>query len=784
MRGRDNIINFGGGMMSSGSTRLDVRTQRIADDCRQLVSSSLSKLMEGLFEQLDDSLYQLADKAEGDTLRVSYFDAMRLLRKDRLRIQEAYIEHILTAYESYWESGAVDAVRPSLDQLSRESEMALIAEDEFEDSLAITNMISKCENRFSNERYAIGRRFSHLMGNRLRGSPEDQKSPLEPAVICNAFQAALKNTALDLPVRLVVYKLFEKHVLQHLGRFYEEVSRLFSNAGVNPGLAPKVRRNPQAPVKRGSGPRGGNPSSYMHSQIQGGTQSSGYVAGDSEVSGGHAEVFATLQQLLNVNRALGGRGTVDEVSLMSPGIQAGSYSLVDTGELMGALSALQHSNMMLAAENRGELVRLDAKQLRHQLIQDLHMKEGSGLVRALGDADNDTIDVISMLFEYILEDYSLPDAMKALISRLQIPVLKLAIIDKTFFSRKVHPARRLLNSLAQAAVGWTDAGDRENDTLYMKIESVVKRILNEFHDDPSIFEQLDDEFTHWWEQEQRGADVAEQRTNQVTRGKEQLQGAKQIVLSELNRRLQSISSVPEAVMELLEDGWKDVLLLNYLRQGADSEEWKKSLEIVDRLLWSVQPKSDYAERQELLRNIPELLRNTRERLNSISYDQHKMSRLFKELQNCHIGCLRGSDAASMKGQGTAPAQVRKVSFPDSQLLSGASSLLDEQQEEQESVPDDKYTRDAENFEVGGWLEIADGDRTNRVKLSWRSNITDAYIFVNRKGMKALELTRQGLAKHLREGTARRVEVYQAPLMDRALDAMLDALKKTDPKPAI
>jgi hypothetical protein len=411
------------------------------------------------------------------------------------------------------------------------------------------------------------------------------------------------------------------------------------------------------------------------------------------------------------------------------------------------------------------------------LVNELQIAKDGQLTRSLGDADNDTIDVISMLFEYILDDYSLPDAMKALISRLQIPMLKVAIIDKSFFSKKVHPARRLLNSLAQAAVGWNDTGDRANDSLFNKIESIIKRILNEFHDDPGLFAELDDEFSNWWQKEQRGAEIAEQRTNQITRGKEQLKSAKQIVAEELNLRLQKQQVIPQAVMSILEDGWKDVLLLIYLRESDQSKDWSVALDIVDRLLWSVQPKPEYSERQQLLRSIPELLRNVRERLNSISFDQHKMARLFKELQNCHIKVLRGGDAGQVNTAGTEPVNHREIHFADSHLTADDSSHLDELADDA-TLKEDEFVRLAQGMELGVWLEIVNNGSKVRVKLSWKSKVTDTYIFVNCKGMKVMEMTVSGLAKHLREGTAKTVEVSTTPIMDRALDAMLGALKNT------
>ncbi len=775
MKGQDNIISFSSGTARQATIMLDAKGQQIVSECRNLVVSTIPKLMVGLFEQLDDSLYELADKSDNNALQTSFFDAMRVLRKERVQIDRIFISQVLHAYDRFWETGEVYTIRRSLDQLSLDSEMALLDNEELEDSLAITNMISKSENRYSKERYALSQRFSFLAnGKNLQQTSQDQ-SPLDPVVICIAFQSALKDVAVELPVKLIVYKLFEKHFMHYLGGFYDELNLLLGKAGIIPNLTPKVRRNPIAPAMHSGGARDVE-SSLHDSRLVADSSSNAVGVSENEMSSVQGEVFATLQQLLGLRRSTSSESMLAS-SMMIPRPAGVSLPAVDTGELLGALSALQQSNILILPQAGGQAV--NPKVLKAQLADDLRMRDGGELSRTLGDADNDTIDVITMLFEFILDDYSLPDAMKALLSRLQIPMLKVAIIDKTFFSKNRHPARRLLNSLAQAAVSWNDAGDRDSDNLYRKIESVIKRIMNDFHDDPAIFADLDDEFSVWWEQEQRGAEVAEQRTNQVTRGKEQLRSAKQIVTEVLNSRLEKLEMVPEAVMELLEDGWKDVLLLNYLRQGPESDEWKDSLAIVDRLLWSVQPKTQYTERQELLRSIPELLRNLREKLNSISFDQHKMARLFKELQNCHIGCLRGGDATAAKGPGTAPAKIMQINFPDSQFLSGTSSFLADELSEYEESTQDQYTQQAENLEVGDWLEITDGTVKSRVKLSWKSNVSNAYIFVNRKGMKSLELTLQGLAKRLREGTINLIELPKAPIMDRALGAMLDALKNTD-----
>ncbi|MBL3527432.1 MAG: DUF1631 domain-containing protein [gamma proteobacterium endosymbiont of Lamellibrachia anaximandri] len=756
MQRQDNIISFGDSATRKRQVSLDAKGRRIVDACRKHVVRTLPQLMSGLFEKLDDAMYELADKSGNDSVQTTYFDAMRELRKERARIDRVFSREVLQKFDRFWETGEAPVTQRTFAELSRDSEMSLLGEDELEDSLAITNMISKSENRYSRELYALGQRFAQLIGDLDELS--EQRNPLAPGVVCNAFQEAMRNVGVDLPVKLVIYKLFDKQVMHYIGGLYDELNLVLGKAGVIPKLTPQVRRNPVSPA-------------VSRARREAQTDGTASEAADDR-SGLQTEVFETLQQLLNLRRGVApadGPAVPGRMPVGDGGVPI-SVPLVETVELLSALSSLQQSNTVMVPLNSGE-----EGNLRARLASDLRMLEEGRTHRALGEADNDTIDVISMLFEFILDDHSLPDAMKALLSRLQIPMLKVAIIDKTFFSKKVHPARRLLNNLAQAAIGWNDDGDRSPGGLFGTVESFVKRVLTDFDDDPAIFTVLNDEFNEWWEREQRGADVAEQRTNQVTRGKEQLRAAKAAVTDELNKRLQFQKQLPDAVISLLRDGWKDVLLLNYLRQGPESEEWRESLEIVDKLLWSVAPKKEYAERQELLRNIPELLRNLRERLNAISFDQHKMARLFKELQNCHIACLRGKSLSA----GVDTVADLHISFPDSQLINQSSLLVDDfESETVVAAVHDKFTEQAESLEIGTWLSLFDGEEKKRIKLSWKSDVTDVFVFVNRKGVKALELTVDGLAMHLRDGSAEVLDVTNAPIMDRALGAMLDALKHT------
>ncbi len=783
---RDNIISFGGRTSVSRQPLLSDDGVKVVKACRELLTRSLPQLLAGLFEKIDDALYELADKADTNALQTGYFSSMRDIRKARGGVEKEFGSKILDGYDRFWRYGTYRQTRSDLEEGGiASSDLALVDDDELEESLAVSNMISKGENRYHQELYALDRRFACVLSE---VEVDNQNNPLAPAALCNNFRDAIRGIEVDIPVKLVIYKLFDRQVMHYVGGLYDEINRLFGQANIMPKLTTKAGRNPVAPSARRDeqGRRRGQPG-HLHNQAGQAAVPGGIVhpsgphegslygyAGDVE-QGVQGEVFQVLQQLLSTRRS--------GFSLAQrPMAGAAPLPVVDTGDVLQALSSLQHANILVDYQTPVDAATTVAG-LKTQLSEQLKLVLNGEARKAIGQADDDTIDVVGMLFEFIMADKSLPDAMKVLLSRLQIPMLKLAIMDKSFFSKSLHPARRLLNNMAQAAVGWSEEADKRKDGLYGKIESIVNRILADFDDDPGLFARLHEEFAEYLEKERRGAVVAEERTAQVTRGKEQLKAAKEQAAREIDSRLDQHSRVPDVVALLLQEGWKDVLLLNYLRQGPESEAWHQGVDLIDKLLWSIEPKTDFEERQQLLRDIPGILKSLREGLAGISYDQHKMAHLLKELQACHIACLRGAypdsggtDAAPSTNHARQDARGSRSDGDES----GVAQDRDDGQER------DSYFKQAERLNVGTWLEMTGKDgETVRAKLSWKSDVSDAHVLVNRKGMKVMQLTLRELAAALRNGTAKMLDKADKPIMDRALSAMMKTLqdgKKGAPAP--
>ncbi len=740
----DNVISFGHSVDGARRRIADARLRQIVSSIRNVVSETLPRLIQDLFEHLDDELYALADKSASDALQTRYFEAMRELRVLRASIERSYLETRMHAFDAFWEH----PVSPSseLSELD-ELEMSLIEKEDLEEDLAISSMVSKAENRFHRELFALNQRFAALLGGI---EVTDKANPFGPRSLAKGFAEALAEWKGETPVKLLIYKLFDRYVMAYVGGLYDEVNDLLISAEILPKLVQQVRRNPVAPsVQRARDP-----------------QREVTVGEPPQMPQGENEVMSLLTSLLAERRQSSPNPAGSSWSLAGAGNPA--LPAVATHDLLGALSQAQRHAQQVEPISLDEIASLQ-HELLSSLEQTLEMGSDSNPAKRLERNDQDILDVMGMLFDFILGDENLPDAMKALLGRLQIPLLKAAVIDRGFFNQPQHPARVLLNNLARAGVAWNDDGDRSASSAFGQIEAAVNRVLDEFVDDVSVFEAVNEEFTQTLERERRGAEVAEERVRQVKRGQEQLEMARQRVSEVIHGYRDGCQPpdclIPPPVARLLEEGWQDVLLLAYLREGEDSTAWQEASDVVEQLIWSVQPKAEQAERQKLLKSIPELLKRVRDGLVNISFDQHRSAVLFKELQACHIAALRGA-RVEQEDSAEGDAEVQPVPAPEAM------------QAEPEQ-PTDAFDQAAADLKVGQLLEWQSDDEWVRGKLSWRSEVTDNCIFVNRKGMKLAEMRLPEIAKLLREDKARVIEAADTPLMDRALDAMLDALQKTE-----
>ncbi|MDV3438941.1 DUF1631 domain-containing protein [Pseudomonas otitidis] len=738
--------------------RLPVALIQVRDKAAQ----QLKQALQALFDNADDTLFQMADRATSNAEQNAFFEAMRDLRLKRKSIERGFLQKVFETFSNLnqYEIGRA----PQLDAVSFES-LSLVQNDDLEESVAQDTMVSKVMSRDAVALGHLTTRINTLVSKKI----DDRTNPLGPRALCEAFLDACRSLGVEIKVKLIIFKLFDKYVLTELDQLYAEANQLLITAGVLPELksAPPARR-----------PQGRTPGT-ARSAVAGG-DAAGVVAdmASEEVQ----EVFGALQALLSEVRGSG---------LPRREVPADAVPIT-SNDLMRLLSHLQQH---LSAQ------KVDDIDVRFQLDSLLTRASAkSGRSRVVGQVDDDVINLVSMLFEFILDDRSLPDSLKALIGRLQIPMLKVAVLDKTFFSRGSHPARRLLNEIASAAMGWSEQDDLQRDVLYQRIEQVVLRLLNDFVDDPGIFSDLLSDFLAYTGDERRRSELLEQRTRDAEEGRAKAELARQQVEQALNERLLG-RTLPEVVVRLLQEAWSKVMLLTCLKHGAESEEWRATLATMDDLIWSVELHEAPEARMRLLELVPGLLKSLREGLTSAAFDPFSTSEFFSQLESLHVQAFQrfkrpepepvvadvaepdapiAADAAlvvdlpelELEAAAEAPAMVEVVE--EIILLAPGESRAPEPEA---SLPEgDEALDQVDNLRVGSWVEFQeDEDHKVRCKLAAIIKPTGKYIFVNRTGMKVLEKTRMGLAVEFRRGAIRLLD--DALLFDRALESVIGNLRK-------
>jgi hypothetical protein len=589
-------------------------------------------------------------------------------------------------------------------------------------------------------------------------------------LLCEFFLDACSSLGVEIKVKLIILKLFEKYVLADLDQLYAEANQSLVEAGVLPELksAPAAqRRNPSRPAA-----------------ATGSTaDESAGVAGDGYVDEGVREVFGALQELLSQARG----------AVVPQRNRPADARPISSNDLMRLLSHMQQGVPTQASDD------FDLREQLESLLVRASVKTGK--TRVVGEVDEDVINLVSMLFEFILDDRTLPDSLKALIARLQIPMLKVAVIDKTFFSRGSHPARRLLNEIASAALGWGDQDDTQRDSLYQKIEQVVQRLLNDFVDDPAIFYELLSDFLAFTGDERRRSELLEQRTRDAEEGSAKAALARREVEQALNERLLG-KTLPEVVVRLLQEAWSKVLMLTCLKHGVASAEWQAALATMDDLVWSVEPHDDPEARMRLLEVVPGLLKALREGMASAAFDPFSTGDFFNQLEALHVQAFqRFKRALPVEVEAEAPAaddaNQQSATEQDMPLLELPPEAADDEPamvavveeivllvpgenrlvEPDVSLPDDdEALLQVDNLRVGSWVEFQeDEEHKLRCKLAAVIKSTGKYIFVNRTGLKVLEKTRVGLAVEFRRNAIRLLD--DALLFDRALESVIGNLRR-------
>jgi len=415
--------------------------------------------------------------------------------------------------------------------------------------------------------------------------------------------------------------------------------------------------------------------------------------------------------------------------------------------------------------------------------------------------DKLTIEIVGLMFDHVLQDPQVPAEIKTLLSRLQFPVLKAALLDADFFASNSHPARRLIDRIATASVGWEPYGD-ENERFRSQIEQVVKQVLNGFDKDVSVFEKLLaqlDEFL---------ADLGPRDTDPVARAKRALEEAEKREVLVINttiqvRRAFEKVELDPVLRDFLVGPWVQVLVEATLRDATTPGFSKSFREAIHDVVWSVQPKANKEERKRLTELIPNLIRVLRDGMALTRMAEHDQQTFLKHLMQAHAVAVKPVDQAtyiksslatsemrakveSLQITGTHPITAVAGGF---RVSSGAVMRAAEEFDADVHMPApvtdigglDRVEEAAMDEQIAGWqrgawFEMYDGRERIKVRLRWISPLRTLFLFSANREKDAHVLPPDVLKSYLKRGYLKALET--TPLTRRAVDQVVGDFERT------
>lgn len=668
-----------------------------------------------IFQAVYDTLPTGLDESAGrdGAASIDLIEAKHEVRRRRERSLSRFRAHLVNAWQLL-ELGRPLSVEYKLAEIDLDEDgaakLGLLSYQDMEVRLAIRRMADAIAHRWRPELMRVNRYVGLLAGGLKLG---DDTLPFGPHHIGAGLFDALEELVLAPPARLAIIRIYEAELQERLGTLY---------AGLERRLVQVVRASEEALLK----PR-------TRRRIPNARYLSGQEAADQdEAPDWIARFFAQWQPPAASPAAAAGAEharTTKEIlpselhALLqrsrgeSPAGRADPRRALSQRELLSVLSLMQSMPSPSTAPSTARL----PQQLKHDILA-TGAKLGIDPARVrLDPVDEDTLDLVAMLFEVMLDECHLQGALRASMLRLLVPYAKVALIGPELFLRENDPPRRLLNLLADAAecLAGDEAAEKQ---LRAEFDRTLDRIVSDFAEHTEVFAALLQSFATAFGNYRRRVEIAERRATEMHRAQERRDEARRFADGAVSARTQG-RHLPAAIEDFLSRYWAPYVGMTVLRGESGAADLSDALALADALLEELDLARVHGQARPWLEQL-----------------QPSLSKLLDNLG------LSAADAAAAR-QALRDALAGQAQHDESVLaeLPPLPRPLPTAQPEapvpvawEEPTPPtevDEVTADYfRHMPLGTWLDFVSRDGSVRPgKLSWVSPISARLMFVDRRG---------------------------------------------------
>lgn len=657
---------------------------------------------------------------------------------------------------------------------------------------------------------------------------KERENPFRPYLIAKTLYDVLREMVPDRATSTLLLEHLASALAKNLAEYYSAVRDVFEANGVRAKLSARPSRAFRQ-LSIGDDASGAAKSQYKPRVLSGLQRMQTYSQqsqGRQNGGGGSAEHFGTgnanpTEELLSFVKKLfdqpsyavsnSGSGLGLELSLepiASSGEGAATQMLSNQAvfaksvELIAKLTQMQREAAVSHRLHAVDLADLAEQPTQNQLFSVI---EKIAPIETTAN-ERTTIDVVAMLFEFILEDVQIPAVVRGQLARLQIPFLKAAMLAPEMLHNPQYPARVLLNRMSSSAVG-LDLATPIGTKLSEEMTRIVTKILHEFNDNVSIFSLCLAELELFLTENLRNSDAKFSLSVAALEAAEQTSAAKKPAGVALKTLLEPLM-LDRRVSEFITKTWHRVMS----KEAADTnlKEHLRFRNTLPELVWSVQTKRS-SERSELIRLLPELVSWLKAGLASIHLPEVESKLALDQFVVMHMDVLRAPPGkrkpgvlslASLREHFSALHITPDISVDlETKIVDNAQEISAAKKVDAAAITSalaergvtaslDLGAEDMPEFEtetdwldqmvVGVCVERWTDGEFKPARLNWISKKKILYIFLFENNPKPLVYSDQSLIKGLREGSIRMVE--SAPAFDRAVQSLINDAEALQAEP--
>ncbi len=803
-------------------------------------ADEFGRRLEMVLDELERQLFRTAEQARSNEVQAALLAAQRRIHERRHQLTPAFITGLQHAIATLTDP---PVTAPAQNANLHFSDFSLVETSAMDETVTLKEMATRCESRNNLALFLLGQRLGVV--GRVPAF-DIEHLPLGPRRICRVLRDAVSCFDFDLEQRGLVYQQFDHMVLQNLTPLIDMLNGYLVEQGVLPHLTYVAPRAPQqrraapaggaagsvannepslhalpadAPDLRGMPLRGGGmppkapsapsvgaghaglfppprpqsprtPNAITTGESAAFTETFepdgeghavlpwGYTVTPRADAGSEVDLFDTLRRLLSARRGL--------LDRLKP-----TLSNAPTANAAQVQKGLDHLQERLNSHHE-EGAALSFGAIKRDLMAHLRQQSPEGNAPQLSAELGDTVDLVGMLFEQIGQDVRPQSTGGHLLSRLQLPLLRVAIKDQAFFTDHAHPARRLLEVVAETSSYWGNEDEIDRDLL-QKMASLVRRANEETVQEPEFFDDLVTNLTSHLQTQQRKAEISERRQIEAARGREKLEIAR-LKAEEAVAAILADKAVPSFLRTLLEEAWIDVLSLALLRGGEQAPAYRQHLSLAEKLVATSLHQGQGTTLPEA--EAKAMSAEIGSALTRVGYNQADAtdigSRLLAVVQasanspedeSAQTDAAADATGAAAESQAPVAVLTEKLRGRDrlgQDVKSGERASARKMGERAAPLSDAEQTwhERIKRLPFGTWFEFTvnqQGEKAKR-RMSWFSTVTDRCVFVNFKGQRAGDYTLTWLARELNRGNVTIVESEGGSIVDRAWKSIVSTLR--------